>query len=113
MNREYLEELHKLLALEFNCSAEDFLRTENVLTEPALHEGRRNYSPEKYFFHMVTTGGNAVITAEKCLHSFLLDFMKDRTGHFLFEIPNLLPLEAELNKFGYTLTQTYHCTVVL
>lgn len=48
-----------------------------------------------------------MITADKCLHSFLLEFMKGRTGHFLFEIPNLLPLEAELNKFGYTLTQTY------
>lgn len=107
MNRKYFEQLHKLLALEFNCSTEDFLRIENILTESALHEGRRAYSPEKYFFHMVTTGGNAVITADKCLHSFLLEFMKGRTGHFLFEIPNLLPLEAELNKFGYTLTQTY------
>lgn len=107
-DRQYFEQLHKLLALEFNCSAEEFKKTENVLTEPALHEGRRVYLPEKYFFHMVTTGGNAVITAEKCLHSFLLDFMKDRTGHYLFELPNLLPLETELNKYGYTLTQTYH-----
>lgn len=108
MNRKYLNELHRLLALEFNCSAEDFLKEENVLTESALHEGRRNYSPEKYFFHMVTTGGNAVITAEKFLHGFLSGYMKDRTGHALFEIPNLLSLESELNKYGYTLTQTNH-----
>lgn len=108
MNRKNLEELHKLLALEFNCSSEDFLKTENILTEPALHEGRRIYSPEKYFFHMVTTGENAVITAERRLHPFLSEFLKGRTGHFLFEIPNLLPLEAELNKYGYTLTQTCH-----
>ena len=108
MDITYQKELYRILALELNCSAENLLKTENVLTEPALHEGRRVYSQEKYFFHMVTTGGNAVITAEKCLHSFLSEFMKGRTGHSLFQLPNLLPLEAELNKYGYTLTQTDH-----
>lgn len=108
MSGKYFDKLLRLLALEMNCLPEDFLKSENVLTEPELHEGRRVYSSEKYFFHMATTGGNAVITAEKSLHPFLLKFMNGRTGHFLFEIPNLLPLEAELNKHGFTLTQTYH-----
>ena len=100
--------LHKLLSLEFNCTPADFAKQENVLTVSALHEGRRIYSPEKYFFHMVTTGGNAVVTAEECLHPFLQEFIKERPGHWLFEIPNLMPLEKELNRFGYTLTGTYH-----
>ena len=104
----YKEELYSLLSLEYNCSREDFLKNENILTVSAINEGRRIYSPEKYFFHMVTTGGNAVITADECLHPFLGDFMKDKVGHRLFEIPNLKPLEKELNKFGYTLTQTHH-----
>lgn len=100
--------LHKLLSLEFNCTPADFAKQENVLTVSALHEGRRIYSPEKYFFHMVTTGGNAVVTAEECLHPFLQEFIKERPGHWLFEIPNLMPLEKELNRFDYTLTGTYH-----
>ena len=103
-----MEQLHQLLATEYNCASSDFTKTENILTVSALREGRRIYSSEKYFFHMATTGGNAVITADECLHPFLKEFMKDRTGHWLFEIPNLLPLEQELNRFGYTLTQTYH-----
>ncbi|MBR2894319.1 MAG: GNAT family N-acetyltransferase [Oscillospiraceae bacterium] len=57
---------------------------------------------------MVTTGRNAVITADESLHPFLQEFMRERTGHWLFEIPNLLPLERELNRVGETLTQTYH-----
>ena len=57
---------------------------------------------------MVTLGGNAVITADECLHPFLQEYMKERTGHWLFELPNLLLLEKELYRFGYTLTQTYH-----
>lgn len=108
MSSPFQTELFQLLALEYNCSVADFSRTENVLTLSELHEGRRVYSTEKYFFHMATTGTNAVITADVRLHSFLKDFMKDRPGHWLFELPNLLPLERELNRFGQTLSQTYH-----
>lgn len=50
----------------------------------------------------------AVITADERLHPFLREFIKDRAGHWLFELPNLLPLERELNRFGHTLTQTHH-----
>ncbi len=102
--------LTRLLAKEYNCSAEDFLRKEreNVLTVSALSEGRRMYSNEKYFFHMCTLGGNAVITADERLHPFLSEFMREKAGYWLFEMKNLHPLEAELNRFGYTLTDSYH-----
>lgn len=99
--------LFKQLSYEFNCTPDDFAKTENVLTVSKFSEKARAYSDEKYFFHMVTTGGNAVITAEECLHPFLREFMK-KPGTFLFELPNLLPLEKELNRFGQTLTQSYH-----
>ncbi len=108
MNIKYLTELKSLLALEYNCAPSDFDADENVLTASALNEGRRVYSDEKYFFHMGTLGKNAVITADEDLHPFLSEFMKDRAGHWLFEIPNLLPLEKEINRFGYTLSQTHH-----
>ncbi len=101
-------ELFNLLSLEFNCSPEDFTKSENVLTVSAINEGRRIYSPEKYFFHMVTTGRNAVVTADECLHPFLSEYIKSREGHMLFEIPNLMPVEKELNRFGRTLSQTHH-----
>lgn len=108
MNKKYLVDLYNLLSKEFNCTPADFTKQDNILTVSALQEGRRMYSKEKYFFHMVTTGGNAVLTADECLYSYLQNFIKDRTGHWLFELPNLLPLEKELNRFGYTLTQTHH-----
>lgn len=106
--REYLSRLYDLLALEFNCTVNNFWQKENVLTASAIHEGRRIYSPEKYFFHMVTLGSNAIITADECLHPFLKEFMKEKMGHWLFEIPNLKSVEKELNRFGYTLSGTHH-----
>jgi len=108
MQQGYMEQLYELLSKEYNCTPKDFTKQENILTVSALQDGRRRYSEEKYFFHMATLGSNAVLTAEECLHPFLQEFMKNRTGHWLFELPNLLPLEKELNRFGYTLTQTYH-----
>lgn len=102
------KKLFGLLALEYNCAPEDFEKSGNVLTLSALREGRRIYSSEKYFFHMASAGGNAVITADECLHPFLSEYIEDKTGHRLFELPNLLPIEKELNRFGHTLTQSYH-----
>ncbi len=105
---EVKERLYDLLAIEYNCSSDVFSQNENIITESALIEGRRKYSEEKYFFHMVTTGNGAVITADSCLHPFLCEYTKDKCGHWLFELPNLMRLERELNRYSYSLTQTHH-----
>ena len=105
---KHIEELKKLLSLELNCSHKDFDKTENIITAPVLNEGRRVYQKEPYFFHMATLGGNAVITADECLHGFLREWSAEKQGHWLFEQPNLLPLEKELNRYGYTLSQSHH-----
>ncbi len=104
----YTEELKKQLSTEFNCSPVDFGGDSNIITLPALNEGRRQYSAEPYFFHMATLGENAVITADERLHDFLSEWSDGKAGHWLFELPNLLPLEKELNRYGYTLTQSHH-----
>lgn len=100
--------LKQLLSLELNCSPEDFDKAENIITAPAINEGRRIYQQEPYFFHMATLGGNAVITADERMYGFLHEWSTEKTGHWLFEQPNLLPLESELNKYDYTLSQSHH-----
>ena len=108
MKNKYFDKLLDLLAIEYNCKKNDFLKNENVLTESRFDERARRYSDTKHFFHMVTLGGNAVITADKALHPYLEDFMKDRCGHFLFETKNVLPLNEELKKYGYMLSDSFH-----
>lgn len=104
----YIEQLRRQLAIDFNCAPEDFDRAENVLTVSALNEGRRMYSKEKYFFQMATLGGNAVISADESLHPFLSNFMTDKIGHWLFEQEKLSVLERELNMYGYRLCRAHH-----
>lgn len=105
---DYLPKLKRLLALDFNCSPEDFDKNENILTESALNEGQRIYSGEVPFFHMATLGGNAILSADKRIHPFLREYMNDVPGHWLFEQPRLFALEAELNKYSYTLNHSHH-----
>ena len=104
----FLPQLYKQLSLEYNCSPDDFTKSENVLTTADLLEGRRIYERYKPFFSMVTTGKNAVITADEILHPFLSEYIKDKEGHWLFEFPNLLPIEEELRKHSHTLAKTFH-----
>ena len=106
--REYCQKLYQLLALEYNCAPEAFSAKENILTVPVLLEGRRMYSSCLPFFSMVTTGCNTVITADPCMHPFLGEYIKGKQGHWLFEQPNLLKIEKELEKHGYSLLSSFH-----
>lgn len=105
---EYTELLKKQLAIDLNCAASDFDKEENVIVSAAANEGRRMYSEEKYFFLMATLGKNAVISADERLHPFLTEYIKDRSGHWLFEQEKLVVLNNELNKFGYRLCRSHH-----
>lgn len=105
---KYISELKKLLALEYSCDVTDFGIEENVLTTSELHEGRRMYSKEKYFFKMVTLGKNAVITADDRLDDFLVGYMRGALGYRLFDFPRLAELEKELNKYDKKLSEIYH-----
>ena len=96
MYYRYFEKLLTQLSIESNCTPDDFKRDENILTVASINEGRRQYPTEQYFFHMVTTGNNAVVTASEVLHDYLKDFIKKTPGYQLFEMPNILPLNEEL-----------------
>ncbi len=108
MFKTYYERLLQQMSLDYNCTPEDFRARENRITFPALKEGRRIYSPGMPFLQMATLGRNTVIMADERLHGFLQDLIRDTEGHRLFEIGNLMKLNAELNKYGYRMDPTHH-----
>ena len=108
MYKQYLEKLCAVLALEYNCKAEDFIKCNNVLTVSKLQDGGRNYSGKKYFFSACTLGQNTVVTADEVLHPFLNELMKKVSGHWLFNMPDLLKINDELRRHGYTLSASHH-----
>ncbi len=108
MFREYYEKLLKQLSIDFNSTSSDFRAKENIITLPALNEGRRSYSPGKPFLQMATCGTNTVIMADECLHEFLRELIKDTEGHRLFEFDILMKINEELKRYGYRLNPTHH-----
>ncbi|MBR3525511.1 MAG: hypothetical protein IKO11_06655 [Lachnospiraceae bacterium] len=96
------------LALEFNCSSEDFFRDENVITKNCLHENRRKFSDTPFFLQMATFGRNAVISADEKLHPWLNEWVKGKKGFWLFEQHNFYELECELRKHGFKMALTHH-----
>lgn len=108
MFKEYYEKLLQQLSLDFNCTPADLQAKENIVTVSKLHEGRRNYSPDKPFLQMVTLGRNTVIMADECLHEFLYGWSKDAEGHRLFEFGKLTELNEELKRYGYQMAPTHH-----
>ena len=105
---EYREKLLRQLSLDLNCTPADLTARENIVTESALREGRRSYSPGKPFLQMATLGGNTVVMADSCLHGFLRGWMRDVEGHRLFELGHLTQLNDELRKYGYQMSPTHH-----
>lgn len=108
MKYNYKNNLYELLAIEYNCKPQDFKNSNNLITVSELKEGRRRYGSKPYFFQMVTTGENAVITGDIKLQEFLKEFSKEKVGREMFEIPNLVILNNELEKYGMFLTTTWH-----
>ncbi len=100
------------LALEYNAKPEDFTANRATVTTPAKPDGVRLYSHELPFFQMASTGSGVVITANEVLHPFLKEFTGDterfKHPYWLFELPHLLCIERELNKYDYTLSSTFH-----
>lgn len=108
MFKNYFDKLLGQLAVDYNCTSEDFLKDSNTVVASALNEGRRLYSTKKTFLSMATVGRGTVISTDESIHEFLYGFAKSKQGHQLMEHRNLAAIDRELAKYGYGLTQTHH-----
>ena len=106
--QELIGIIKKQLAIEYNCRNIDFSLSKNIITESKNNVDKRHYIEGTFFFQMVTFGDNVVITADKCIHEWLENYVKDKEGHWLFEHNNLLEIGEKLKEFNKKLTQTYH-----
>jgi len=98
----------KQLAIEYNCSANDFSLSENIITVSKNNAEKRHYIDGTFFFQMATFGDNAVITADERMHEWLKEYTKDKKGHWLFEHNNLVKIEEKLREYNKKLYHTHH-----
>ena len=103
-----LYEVKKQLSYEFNCTPDDFSKDENLITTPILHEKRRKFSDEIFFLQMATFGKGTVISADNSIHPWLHEWVREKSGIWLFEQHNFFELEMEIRKSGYKMALTHH-----
>jgi GNAT superfamily N-acetyltransferase len=106
--QELLDIIKKQLAIEYNCSINDFLSSNNIITVSKDNAEKRHYIDGTFFFQMVTLGDNAVITADECMHEWLKEYTENKTGQWLFEHNNLAAIDEKLKDFNKKLWQTQH-----
>ena len=106
--QELLEIIKDQLAIEYSCPAKDFSSPDNIITVSADNKNKRHYIDGTFFFQMATFGENAVITADKSIHEWLGEYIKDKKGYWLFEHNHLMAIEGELIKYNKKLWTTHH-----
>jgi len=106
--KELLDIIKKQLAIEYNCSVDDFSSPNNIITVSKNNPGIRHYIDGTFFFQMATFGDNAIITADECMHEWLKEYTKDKKGHWLFEHNNLVKIEEKLKEYNKKLYHTHH-----
>ena len=95
-------------AIDFNCNAADFKKDKNIIVTPKNLDDRRYFISGEFFFRMVTFGGNAVISADEKIQPWLREYIKDKTGHELFEEPHQRVIDSKLIKYNKPLWSTTH-----
>ena len=106
--QELLGIIKEQLAIEYNCSINDFSSSNNIITVSKNNANKRHYTDGIPFFQMVTFGDNAVITADECIHEWLKEYISNKTGHWLFEHNNLIKIDEKLKEHNKKLWQTHH-----
>jgi ribosomal protein S18 acetylase RimI-like enzyme len=106
--QELMDIIKNQLAIEYNCSVNDFSSSNNIITVSRDNEERRHYINGTFFFQMVTFGDNVVITANECIHDWLKEYTKNKKGHWIFEHTNLVEIDKKLNEYNKKLRQTHH-----
>jgi GNAT superfamily N-acetyltransferase len=111
MNKDKIfREINKQLAIEYNCSIDDFFKEENIITSLKADVRKRSFKKNNAieFFSMVTFGKNAVINSADCLHDRLKLYIKNKIGHHLFQYENLFEIDKIVQDYSHRIRGTYH-----
>ena len=89
-NKQIMQIAMQQSAYDCNCSAEDFIRKENVINESVPNDNARRYLKHPLICHMVSYGTNIVACGRKDLLPEIRKFMDSVPNiENCFETPGL------------------------
>lgn len=98
------EEIFKIAmsqsAIDSNCEAEDFRKTENVIVISSTNENARKYLELPFDCNLVSYGNNIVASVDPEIRDIVSDYINKYSIEHCFETPNMHVLNDELQKKG-------------
>jgi len=99
-NEEILKIALKQSSEELNCSPEDFMKNENVITEFRLSDKARAYYKEPISCNFVSYGNNIVASVKNEYRQIAEEYIGKFDFYHCFETPNIHWLDDMLESFG-------------
>ncbi len=87
-------------AIDCNCDAADFLKTENVVVTSKEHTEARKYLTLPQSCYLVSYGNNVVAAVAEEYKDFVKAYVDKYPAEHCFETPNMYVLNGELEKHG-------------
>lgn len=102
-NQTILEIALRQSAVDANCAAEDFLRTENVIVASAPNPYARKYLELPLACNLISYGNNVVATIDESLRDVVQEYINKFPSYRSFETPAINILSDALQKRGLKL----------
>ncbi len=99
-NEDILRIAMRQSAIDANCRAEDFMRTENVVVTSVSNPNARKYLALPLACNLISYGNNIVASVEEKYRGVVTDYISRFPTEHCFETPNLHVLNDELQKDG-------------
>lgn len=100
-NEEILQIAMEQSAVDANCRAEDFRRTENVVVLSAPNPAARKYLSLPFACNLISYGNNLVASTDEAHRAAVTDYIGRFPAEHCFETPNLHVLNDELQRDGF------------
>jgi len=100
-NEEILRVAVEQSAWDAGCSAEDFLRTENVVVLSRRDDRARKYLELPHVCNLISYGSNIVATAAEEYRALVTEYVNRYSAAHCFETPNMHVLNDAFQAKGY------------
>lgn len=98
-NDEILQAAMLQSAIDANCSAEDFCKTENVIVYSKENSNARKYLELPFACNLISYGNNIVASIDEKYEKIVRAYIEKYTMEHCFETPNMHVLNAALMKY--------------
>jgi len=87
-------------AIDFNCSASDFIKRGNTVVISGLNDGAKKCYKKPMFCDFAYYGNGLVASVDEQIKEFITKFINKNSGFRSFDTPQLIILNKEFEKYG-------------